>query len=310
MIRYILTLSLMSFCMIVRSQYVEPGFARKTSVDNQPVLHKVPALPDSFRLFGERVPLEVWDVRERFDRELLINTYLHGTSLYILKLYTRWIPMIEKKLKENNVPDDFKFLCIAESALQNAISKAGATGFWQFMKGSAPGYGLEVNSEIDERYNVEKSTDAACRYLKDAYDKFGNWTAAAASYNCGMGGYSNAASTQGTNEYYKLLLPEETMRYIFRIMALKHILEHPEQNGYDITAEQRYSPLNTKRIVINYPIANLVTFARANGTDYKTLKLLNPWLRSNKLTNRFRKSYTILLLTDKNESKYAISNGQ
>ena len=294
--------------MIVKAQYVEPDFAKNVSSGKEPVLHRVPILPDSFRVFGERVPLEIWDVRERFDRELLINTYLHGTSLYILKLYTRWMPMIEKKLKENNVPDDFKFLCVAESALQNAISRAGATGFWQFMKGSAPGYGLEVNNEIDERYNVEKATDAACRYLKDAYDKFGNWTAAAASYNCGMGGYSNAAGAQGTNDYYKLLLPEETMRYIFRIMALKQILAHPEQSGYDISIDEQYSPLDTRRVVINNAIPDLVKFANENGTDYKTLKLLNPWLRSDKLTNRYKKSYTLLLPNE--NGQFAISNGQ
>jgi hypothetical protein len=255
----------------------------------------VPLLPDSFVLFGERVPLEIWDVRERFDRELLINSYLQGSTLYLLKLYGRWMPMIEARLKANGIPDDFKFLCVAESALQNQVSKVGATGFWQFMRGSAPGYGLEVNNEVDERYNPEKSTDAACRYLKNAYEKFGSWTAAAASYNCGMGGYNNAMVTQGTENYYQLLLPEETMRYMFRIMALKHILENPEQNGFIIQPHEQYSPLNVKKVQVNYSIPSLVSFAKANGTDYKTLKLLNPWLRSRLLSNRARKTYSILL---------------
>jgi membrane-bound lytic murein transglycosylase D len=254
-----------------------------------------PSTPDSFSLFGERMPLEIWDVRERFDREVLVNTYLQGTTLYILKLYTRWMPMIEARLKANGIPDDFKYLCVAESALQNLISKAGATGFWQFMRGSAPGYGLEVNAEVDERYNAEKSTDAACKYLLQAYTKFGNWTAAAASYNCGMGGYNGFASTQGTYDYYKLLMHDETMRYIFRIAALKYVLENPVRSGFAIKAEHRYYPLELKRAEINTPIFSLTKFALENNTDYKTLKLLNPWLRSNKLSNRARKTYILLL---------------
>lgn len=260
-----------------------------------PVRRAAPPLPDSFTVFDERVPLEIWDVRERLDREILVNTYLQGSSLYILKLYTRWMPMIEAKLKANNVPDDFKYLCVAESALQNLVSKAGATGFWQFMRSAAPVYGLEVTGEIDERYNPEKATEAACRYLKDAYAKFGSWTAAAASYNCGIGGYNNAASAQGSYDYYQLLLPEETMRYIFRIMALKYILEDPERSGFFITPQEQYSPLTLKRLTISTPVPDLVRFARENNTDYKTVKLLNPWLRSSRLTNKLRKSYTLLL---------------
>jgi membrane-bound lytic murein transglycosylase D len=254
-----------------------------------------PPLPDSFILFNERVPLELWDVRERLDKEILTNTYMQGTSLYILKLYTRWMPMIEEELKANNIPDDFKYLCVAESALQNLISRAGATGFWQFMKGSAPGYNLEVNNEVDERYNPQKSTTAACKYLRQAYEKFGSWTAAAASYNCGMGGYSSAATKQGTYNYYNLLLPSETMQYLFRIMALKYILEDPKRSGFMIDADDRYYPLQLKKVVVDHPIPDLVKFAADRNTDYKTLKLLNPWLRSTKLTNKYRKTYTLLL---------------
>ena len=255
----------------------------------------VPPVPDSFQLFGERVPLEIRDVQERFDREILIHTYLQGTTLYILKLYTRWMPVIEERLKANGVPDDFKYLCVAESALQNVVSKAGATGFWQFMRTAAPGYGLEINAEVDERYNPVKSTDAACKYFKAAYQKFGSWTAAAASYNCGMGGYGSHAAAQGTSDYYHLLLPEETMRYIFRIMSLKYILENPERSGFSIFPEKQYSPLNTKKTDINTSVPSLVKFAADHQTDYKTLKLLNPWLRSTKLTNRYKKTYTLLL---------------
>lgn len=172
----------------------------------------------------------MWDVRERFDRELLVNTFMQGSTCYIIKLMNRWLPMIEERLKQNEVPDDFKYLCIAESALQNQTSKVGAVGFWQFMPGTAPLYGLTIDNEIDERYNPEKATDAACKYLKDAYNKFGNWTAAAASYNCGMGGMSGALNTQGENSFYNVLLPEETMRYIFRIAALKYILSNQKRS--------------------------------------------------------------------------------
>lgn len=298
--RPFLTLGLIGFHLVIFSQTtaIEPAIKDLADYKIPARNSTVPPLPDSFILFGEKVPLEIWDVRERLDREILINTYLHGTALYILKLYTRWIPMIEEQLSANNIPDDFKYLCIAESALQNLISKAGATGFWQFMRSSAPAYGLEVNNEVDERYHVEKSTNAACKYLKIAYDKFGSWTAAAASYNCGMGGYANAVSLQETADYYKLLLPEETMRYIFRIMALKYIFENPERSGFIILKEQQYSPLNLKKVEITSPVSDLVKFAADNNTDYKTLKILNPWLRSSKLSNKYRKTYTLLLPAD------------
>lgn len=291
----ILTLLSLVCCLAVLSQTSSIELPEKTELDNNPLRVSAPALPDSFVLFNERVPLEIWDVRERLDKEILINTYLQGSSLYILKLYTRWMPMIEEELKANNIPDDFKYLCVAESALQNLISKAGATGFWQFMSGSAPAYGLEINSEVDERYNALKSTTAACRYFKQAYDKFGSWTAAAASYNCGMGGYNSAATKQGTVDYYKLLLPSETMQYMFRIMALKYILENPERSGFMISADDRYYPLELKKLTVNSPIPDLVQFAADNNTDYKTLKLLNPWLRGSNLSNRYRKSYTLLI---------------
>ena len=199
---------------------------------SMPLRVTTPDVPKSFDLFGEKMPLELWDVRERFDRELLVNTYMQGSTAYIIKLMSRWLPMIEARLKANNVPDDFKYLCIAESALQNQISKAGAVGFWQFMSGTAPQYGLYIDHEVDERYNPEKATDAACKYLTDAYNKFGNWTAAAASYNCGMGGFNGAMTKQGESSFYKLLLPEETMRYIFRIAALKQILSNPKAAGF------------------------------------------------------------------------------
>ncbi|MBU3676039.1 MAG: lytic transglycosylase domain-containing protein [Chitinophagaceae bacterium] len=262
---------------------------------SMPLRVTTPDVPKTFELFGEKMPLELWDIRERFDRELLVNTYMQGSTAYIIKLMARWMPMIEARLKANNVPDDFKYLCIAESALQNQTSRVGAVGFWQFMPGTAPQYGLHIDHEVDERYNPEKATDAACKYLTDAYNKFGNWTAAAASYNCGMGGFNSAMNKQGESSFYKLLLPEETMRYIFRIAALKQILSNPKAAGFFLQDDDVYKPLNVERMTITYGIGDLVQFAKNKGTDYKTLKLLNPWLRDNTFNNAKQREYTILL---------------
>lgn len=261
----------------------------------QPIYVSAPATPTSFTLFGERMPLDIWDVRERFDRELLVNTFMQGSTSYIIKQMSRWLPMIEARLKENNIPDDFKYLCIAESALQNQTSKAGAVGFWQFMPGTAPLYGLVLDGEVDERYNPEKSTDAACKYLRDAYQKFGNWTAAAASYNCGMGGMNGALTQQRENSFYDVLLPEETMRYIFRIAALKYILDNQQKFGFHLTDEMVYHPLAVTKETITSGIGNLVDYAKSKGTNYKTLKMLNPWMREKYLHNPKGRTYTILL---------------
>ena len=260
-----------------------------------PINVMAPEVPKSFTLFGEKMPLEIWDVRERFDRELLVNTYMQGSTSYIIKQMGRWMKMIEERLKANGVPDDFKYLCVAESALQNQISKAGAVGFWQFMNGTAPSFGLYIDHEVDERYDPIKATDAACKYLKQAYAKFGNWTAAAASYNCGMGGYNGAMTTQGESSFYKILLPEETMRYIFRIAALKYILDNQDRFGFRLTDDVIYHPLNLRRETISSGVGNLVAYAKSKGTDYKTIRMLNPWIRSNSLSNTKGRTYTILL---------------
>jgi len=254
-----------------------------------------PRVPKSFQLFGEAMPLEKADIRERFDRELIVNTYMQGTTLYIIKLMYRWLPMIEARLKANGVPDDFKYLCVAESALQNQVSKAGAVGFWQFMSGTALLFGLYIDAEVDERYHAEKATDAACAYLKKAYAKFGNWTSAAASYNCGMGGMENALNTQGESSFYDVLLPEETMRYIFRIAALKYILANPPSMGFYCNEEDGYRPLQVQRDTIYSGVGNLVAYAKNHKTNYKTLKALNPWMRSSSLLNPKGRTYTILL---------------
>lgn len=258
----------------------------------------VPNTPKSFSLFGEKLPLEIWDVRERFDREILVNTFMQGSTSYIIKLMNRWLPMIEERLEANGVPDDFKYLAIAESALQNQTSRVGAVGFWQFMPSTAPSYGLYIDSEVDERYNPEKATDAACKYLKEAYAKFGNWTSAAASYNCGMGGMNSALTNQSETNFYDVLLPEETMRYVFRIAALKYILSNQKKLGFNLDKDDLYKPLKVKHETISGSIGSLVSYAKLKGTNYKTIRMLNPWLRDKFLMNKKGRTYNILLPTD------------
>lgn len=254
-----------------------------------------PSLPEKMDFAGEPVPLDRWEIREQLDRELLYNYYWQNNILYVMKLAGRYFPMIEERLKANNIPDDFKYLCIAESNLQNATSRAGAVGFWQFMKGTAPAYGMEISSTIDERYNVLKSTEAACKYLKEAYAKFGSWTAAAASYNCGMGGYNSHSNFQGTKNYYDLLLPEETQRYIFRILAFKHLMSNAADFGFSLAADEKYAPVKVRTISVNQSIPDLAVFAMQNGTSYKMLRMLNPWIRDRSLKIKTGKTYTLTL---------------
>lgn len=254
---------------------------------------KVPKTPKSVSFAGETVPLDRFEVFERLDREVLTNSYFHTSTFYILKLKDRYFPMIEKILKENGVPEDFKYLCVAESSLQNLRSPAGAEGMWQFLSATAKGYGMEVNDAIDERYNLEKSTRAACQYLKDAKAKFGTWTAAAASYNCGMGGYNSFASYQGSKYYYDLLLPEETNRYIFRIIALKLIMENPAAYGFNISKSDVYPPFKTKKIAVTNTISDLSSWAQSQGSSYKLVRLLNPWIKGKTVPNSSGKTYYI-----------------
>jgi membrane-bound lytic murein transglycosylase D len=253
-----------------------------------------PVVPNSIEFCGEQVPLDRWDVREKLERELISNAYMHGTQLYTLKLIGRYFPVIEERLKANGIPDDFKYVCIAESSLQqNALSAVGAASFWQFMKNTSPGYGLEINDEVDERFNVVKATDAACMYFKEAHDKFGTWTAAAASYNCGQAGYSNQSDFQQATNYYDLIFPDETNRYVYRILALKYILSHPGLFGLILGHTEEYQPLKYKTVEVTETIDNLTEFAKANGSTYKMLKIYNPWLRAHKLTVKPGKKYEI-----------------
>lgn len=256
-----------------------------------------PEVPKNMTFAGEKVPLERWDIKESLDRELLINSYSHSQTLYAMKRAYRYFPMIEERLKANGVPEDFKYLCVAESHLQNATSNAGAVGFWQFMRDTGPRYGLVINDDVDERYNPKKATDAACRYLKESYAKFGSWTAAAASYNCGQGGYNGHSTFQQASNYYDVQLPDETMRYIFRIVALKYIFTNPEKMGFMLQPEDQYKPYKTRSITVDKTIPNLAQWALDNGSNYKMLKTLNPWLRSRQLSVSAGKTYEIELPT-------------
>jgi membrane-bound lytic murein transglycosylase D len=254
-----------------------------------------PKLPKEMSFAGEKVPLERLDVQEMFDRELIYNYYSQGHMLYLLKLSKRFFPIIEQRLKDQGIPDDFKYLCVAESNLQNLTSHVGAQGYWQFMSSTAPGYNLEVSNDVDDRYKIENSTDAACKYLKQAYAKFGNWTAAAASYNCGMGGYNSQATFQKTKYYYDLQLPVETNKYIFRILSFKHIFTNAEQLGFRLTNDDLYRDIPTRTLTVSSSITNLADWAITNGSNYKMLKLLNPWLRSRSLSVKPGKRYEIKL---------------
>ncbi len=263
---------------------------------NKKVQYKwyIPDIPKQIDFAGEKVPLDRWDVREQLEREVLTNSYYHTNTLYTLRLTTRYFPIIEARLKANGVPDDFKYLCVAESSLRNQTSPAGARGYWQFLEGSGERYGLEINGEVDERYHIEKATDAACKYLKEAYDRFGSWTAAAASYNCGQGGYNKFSNYQQQDNYYDLLLPEETMRYIFRIVALKHIISNADDLGFMVLEDDAYEPIETRKITVTETIPNLADWAIYQGSNYRMLKLLNPWLRDHSLTVK-KNVYTIEL---------------
>lgn len=239
--------------------------------------------PTEIDFAGEKTPLNISDVKERFDRELLVNANLDATTKIIIKRANRAFPVIEPILKKNGIPDDFKYLAVIESGLVNAVSPAGARGVWQFMPETAKERGLEVNDIVDERYHLEKSTEAACKYLNAAYNKFGSWTLAAASYNGGFGGVNKQITFQGVQNYYDLLLTEETSRYVFRILALKEIMQHPEQYNFIIQPGELYQPLPFKTVEVSASIPDLSVFAKEQGINYKILKIHNPWLRDRKL---------------------------
>lgn len=250
-------------------------------------------LPEMLDFAGEAVPMDRPDVRESLDRELLVNTYWHSNTLLAIKRARRWFPVIEPILKANEIPDDFKYLAVIESSLSNATSAAGAKGFWQFLEETGKQYGMEITEQVDERYDVEKSTSAACQYLKDAYDIYGSWAMAAASYNMGMAGLQRKSAQQYQSGYYDLLLNEETGRYVYRILAVKEIFNHADQYGFVMRPAELYEPHVFKSVDVQNSIPDLAVFAMEQGTTYKLLKWYNPWLRESYLTIPTGKFYTL-----------------
>jgi len=249
--------------------------------------------PTDIDFAGEKVPLAQLDVRENLDRELLVNTYWQSQTILFIKRANRYFPVIEPILKKNGVPDDFKYLAVAESGLTNVVSPSDAVGFWQLLEGTAKENGLEVNEEVDERYHLEKSTEAACRYLLESHQKYGNWTLAAASYNVGRNGLDKQIGRQKELNYYDLLLGEETERYIFRILSFKLILQNPSEYGFFVGENHLYPPIPFYEVSLNGKVADFAEFAKGYGISYKILKLMNPWLRESFLTNASGKSYYI-----------------
>lgn len=249
--------------------------------------------PTAVDFAGESAPLQITDVRERLDRELLINANLDATTALIIKRANRAFPIIEPILAKYNVPDDFKYLAVIESGLTNAVSGSGAKGVWQFMPDTAKEKGMEVNDIVDERYHLEKSTEAACKYLLSAKEKFGSWTLAAASYNGGMTGVGKKIDEQKVTNYYDLALTEETSRYVFRILALKEIMKNPAKYGFSIFSSDLYTLIPSKKIEVDSTINDLADFAKTQGINYKILKIHNPWLRDKKLLNPTKKKYEI-----------------
>jgi hypothetical protein len=249
--------------------------------------------PTAVDFAGESAPLQISDVRERLDRELLINANLDATTVLIIRRANRAFPVIEPILQKYGVPDDFKYLAVIESGLVNATSPSGAKGVWQFMPETAKEKGMEVNELVDERYHLEKSTEAACKYLLAAKEKFGSWTLAAASYNGGMSGVGKRIDEQKVSNYYDLGLTEETSRYVFRILALKEIMKQPAVYGFSIYESDLYPRIPSKKIEVDSTINDLADFAKTQGINYKILKIHNPWLRDKKLLNPSKKKYEI-----------------
>jgi len=279
-------------------------FATKTNVNdintnandkNTSETYQIRALkiPDGLNFAGERIPIEKPDIKERIDRELLVNTYWQSNGLLLIKRVHKYFPVIEPILEKNGIPNDFKYLAVIESGLQNVTSPAGAKGFWQLMKTTAKENNLEVNSNVDERYHIEKSTQVACDYLNKAKEKFGSWTMAAAAYNAGIAGISRKIKAQKVTNYYDLLLADETQRYLPRMIALKEILNNPKKYGFIFDNEDLYNLAPTKLIEVDSVITDIAVFSKNLGINYKVLKLHNPWLRENKLNNKSRKMYQI-----------------
>ena len=295
---HIKTIFIPLFVLLV-SAFVLLAFSNKISKDrklsNPENGYNIYAIeiPEVLDFCGESMPIHTPDIRERIDRELLVNTYWQSNGLLMFKRAKRYFPIIEPILESYGVPNDFKYLALIESGLQNVTSSAGAKGFWQIMKPTGKEYGLEINSNVDERNNLELSTIVACKYLLKAKAEFGNWTLSAASYNAGIRGVSKQLERQAVSSYYDLLLGEETGRYMFRIVALKEIMTHPKKYGFNFLEKDLYSVIPTYKVKVDTAVSNFVKFAEKYDLNYKQLKIHNPWLRESFLNNNSRKVYTL-----------------
>ena len=272
-----------------------PGVKWINPVDSGNLRYPVEVTGDLF-FAGERVPLEDPDVKERLERELLINCNWHSNTLLCMKMANRYFPDIEKALADSGVPDDFKYMALIESTFRLEASPAGAAGFWQFVKGTAEKYHMEMNDQVDERYNIEKATAGACVYLKDAKEKLGTWTLAAASYNMGLGGMMQRSKEQRLNNYYDMYFNPETSRYVFRMLAMKIIFSDPKKAGYLVQPDELYAPYKYKVVDVDTAIGNVADFAAQFGLKYKHIKILNPWLRDAYLPNKSHKHYSIKIM--------------
>ncbi|MGM0635628.1 MAG: lytic transglycosylase domain-containing protein [Bacteroidota bacterium] len=290
--------------LIISSFVSAEGIAEvKTNTVNNENEYNVFSLevPSKMNFAGEQVPLEDPEIWERFDRELLVNTYWQSNGILLIKRAEKYFPIIEPILEKNGIPDDFKYLALAESGLMPVVSPAGATGFWQIMKSTGKEYGLEINDNVDERYHIEKATAVACEYFKKSKEKFGSWTLAAAAYNAGNTGISRQLERQSVSNYYDLLLVEETSRYVFRILALKEIVGDYDKYGFKVDEDHFYDEVSTRQVKVDTAVSDLADFARKFDISYKVLKRHNPWLRENKLNNSSRKEYWIEI---PNENQY------
>ncbi len=289
-IKHITLIGLVAIVIFIANKYTEQQDQIKSLTSNYQIL-PVP-IPQSIDFAGEQVPLNKFQVKERLDRELLVNTYWQSNSMLILKRTRRSFEVIEPILAQYGIPLDFKYLAVAESGLQNVTSSAGAKGVWQFMSSSGKAYGLEINNNVDERYHLEKSTVAACLYIKEAYLKFGSWTLAAASYNRGMNGINNDIKKQLVSDYFDLHLNTETSRYLLRILALKSIIEDPSNFGFILEDKHFYNFQETIDVIVDESIPNISEYSQSIGSNYHVIKSLNPWIKGN-LLNVSAKSYKI-----------------
>ncbi len=277
-----------------------------TSTGPQEIYFKAVKLPEKLDFANEKVPLENFDVLESLDRELLITANFHSQTILYIKKSNRYFSIIEPILKKNEVPEDFKYLALAESGfIDKVVSPAGAVGIWQFMKTAAVENGLEVTEEVDERYHIEKATEAACKYLKKSYSEYKNWTMVAASYNAGVHGVNHQIEVQDSKNYYDLLLNEETSRYLFRILSLKLVISNPEQYGFKVSDEEKYPIIPVAEVKISGGVISFTDFARDNKINYKLLKQFNPWLRLPYLKNIKKKTYSIKIPEEGKFRNYA-----